>query len=103
MFKKTKVLALLLCAAGAALVPHAAFAQDGYYAPRDNYYYQSDRRADRHEAREWREQERRDRRAEEWRERAIRRDERRYRDDRWRDPYRGDYRSNAYFGFDYRR
>jgi len=103
MFKKMKVFALLFSATGAALLPHAAMAQDGYYAPRDNYYYQADRRADRREAREWREQERRDRRAEEWRERAIRRDERRYRDDRWRDPYTRDYRSNAYFGFDYQR
>jgi hypothetical protein len=80
MFKRFGILALMLSATGVAVLPKAAFAQDGYYAPRDNYH-QVDR--DRHEAREWRE---RGRQAEEWRECAAR-----------------DHRPDAYFGSDHRR
>lgn len=38
MFKGIGIFALILSATGAALLPKAAFAQDGYYAPRDSYY-----------------------------------------------------------------
>ena len=86
MFKRIGVLALTLSSIGMAILPTAAFAQDGYYRHRD-YYYQGDRDGDRHggwhsrdgqwrgwgwgnpdwrERREWREHEWREH---EWRER----------------------------------
>ncbi len=101
MFKRIGTFALILSATGAALLPKAALAQDGYYAPRD-YYYQADRDGDRHEAREWRERERRDRRAEEWRERAAR--EREWRERNYRkNRYDRNYYRNGYYEFGYRR
>lgn len=66
MLKRAGVLALIL-AAGAAIVPTAALAQDGYYHARDNYSYRRDGDGDRREAQRWSEQERREHRAEEWR------------------------------------
>jgi hypothetical protein len=96
MLKRIGMLALMLSATGVALIPKVAFAQDGYYARGDNYY-RSDRKADRHENREWRGRERRDRRAEEWREHAAR--DREWRGhDHWADPYRHDYRRDDYCG-----
>ena len=68
MFRRFGILALILSATGAAVLPKAAFAQDSYHAPRDNYY-QVDRDGHRYEARESRDGEQ-DRRAEEWRRRA---------------------------------
>lgn len=116
MFRRVGTFALILSAAGAALLPKAAFAQDGYYVPRGSYY-QSDRDGARYGARESRERERRDRGAEEWRERAAR--EREWREHEWRqrewrehewreryhrrDRYDREYRGDAYFGSDYPR
>jgi hypothetical protein len=100
MFKRIGIFALILSATGAALLPKAVFAQDGYYVPRDNYY-QADRNGDRHEMREWRERERRDRRAEEWRERVARERDWRERDRRSNYGDR-DYHRDAYSGFGHR-
>jgi len=57
MFKRLGILALMLAAAGAAVLPTTAFAEDRYYSSRDNYYH-SDRDRDRHDTRQSREQER---------------------------------------------
>jgi Ni/Co efflux regulator RcnB len=100
MFKRIGILALMLSATGAVLLPTAALAQDRYCAPGYNYY-QSNRDWDRDEFHE-----RRDRRADEWRQRAYREQERR--EHEWRDrDYRGDrydqYRRDAYRGSDYQR
>ena len=95
----------MLCGIGAAVVPQAAYAQDGYYGYRNDYGYRGDRDWDRHQAREWRERERQERRAEEWRERNWRRNE--WRAEEWRDRGR-DYRYDraypqGYFEYGYRR
>ena len=57
MLKRLGTLALMLAAAGAAVLPTTAFAEDRYHASRDNYNH-TDRNIDRHDTRQWREQER---------------------------------------------
>ena len=100
MLKRAGVLALIL-AAGAAILPTAALAQDGYYYPRDNYY-QRDRDWDRREAQRWREHEWREHRAEEWREHEWR--NRRWREhERWEHRYDRDYHPGSYLYFGYGR
>ena len=89
MFRRFGILALILSATGAAVLPKAAFAQDGYYAPRDNYY-QVDRDGHRYEVREWRDGDK-NRRAEEWRERAAL-ERYRYEQERRENARRKDYR-----------
>jgi hypothetical protein len=106
MLKRVGVLALLLSGAGAAILPRAASAQDGYYYGPRQYYYQNDRDWNRHYAHEWREQMRRERRAEERREREWRRHA--WRDHEWREHehwhhrHHWGYDPNAYFYFGYR-
>ena len=104
MLKRVGICALMLSAIGTAILPKAAFAQDGYYSPR-SYYSDSDRGWDRHDRHEWKEQERRERRAEEWRERQWR-DQARYQyqwrqRERWDDRRYRDYppASSFYFGY----
>ena len=101
MLKRVGLLAVILSAA-TAVTPLTAFAQDGYYRHRDNYY-QGDRAEDRHERREWREHERNELREREWREHE-RREEWRERE-RCERPYsRGYYyQPNSYFYFGYGR
>jgi hypothetical protein len=101
MLKRIGVFVLML-ASGAAILPTAALAQDGYYYPRDNYLYQRDRDWDRREARRWRQHEWRERRAEERREHE-------WRERRWREHERSerrfdrDYSPNGYLYFGYGR
>jgi hypothetical protein len=104
MLKKLGVFALILGAAGMALAPATAYAQNGYgYYGRDRSYYANDRNYDRHERKEWREHERQERRAAEWRRHEWReheyrehmRDNRRY--------YRDGDRPSAYFYYGFGR
>ena len=112
MFKKALqkagVLALMVSAIGAVVVPATAFAQDGYrngyYGDRDGYSYGGDRDRDRHERHEWREQERRE---QEWRRNDWRANE--WRANEWREHERREHRYDrdrgpgAYFYYGYQR
>jgi Ni/Co efflux regulator RcnB len=99
MLKKLGMVVLAL-SASAALAPTSLLAQENY-GSRGYYYSQPDRRADRYEAREWREHERRERRAEERRAHETREWRRQYLWNQRYDPY---CRTNSYYyGYDFRR
>ena len=95
MFKKLAMMGLMF--SGAALLPVTAAAQNYDYGHR-NYYYQGDRRWDRHEdRREWRERERDERRAREWRRQEWRERE------RWERRFDRRHYPDSYFYFRYGR
>ena len=89
MFQKSRMLALVLSAAG-LVIPTAARAQDGYgYSGGRSYYYDSrSPYTDRRDAREWRDHERREWREHEWREH----ERREWREREWREHERWEHR-----------